>query len=34
MFDSIYIKDNQLQLFLKKVAYFNAAYIKNNDLQC
>ena len=34
MFDSIYIKGNQLQLFQKIVAYFNAAYIKNNDLQC
>ena len=34
MFDSIYIKGNQLQLFQKRVVYFNAAYIKNNDLQC
>ena len=28
MFDSIYTKGNLLQWFQKKVAYFNAAYIK------
>ena len=34
MCESLYIKDNQMQLFQQDVAYFIAIYGKNNCLQC
>ena len=34
MFDSVYIKCNQMKLFQYNVAYFIARILQNNDLQC
>ena len=34
MFDSAYMTGDQMKLFQQNIAYFIAAYVKNNNLQC